>query len=266
MITQKTLDALKSIGLNLYERKLYAALLARGNATAGELSEMAVVPRSRSYDVLESLADKGFVVIQQSKPLRYVAVKPKEALERTKAKLKENLNAAIQRIENFKNSEALEELESLHQKGVSLVEPADLSGSLKGRYAMHQQLETMLKGASRSVDIMTTEEGLNELWAKHSSLLQNAKERGVKVRIIASVTPANKDAAESISKIASFKELKSKTAPRGRLAIADGSDVLMALTDDREVHSTQDVAFWASSDHFASSFAKRTFDIVWKQA
>ena len=41
--------------LNLYEVKIWTALLSRGVATAGELSDIANVPRSRSYDVLESL-------------------------------------------------------------------------------------------------------------------------------------------------------------------------------------------------------------------
>jgi sugar-specific transcriptional regulator TrmB len=54
----QVLDALKSIGLNLYERKIFVALLARGVATAAEVSEIAKVPRSRSYDILESLGDK----------------------------------------------------------------------------------------------------------------------------------------------------------------------------------------------------------------
>jgi sugar-specific transcriptional regulator TrmB len=67
--SQEVLDALKNIGLNLYERKIYLALLAKGVATAGVVSEIAKVPRSRSYDVLESLADKGFVVAQSSKPI-----------------------------------------------------------------------------------------------------------------------------------------------------------------------------------------------------
>ena len=80
----EVLDALKNIGLNLYERKIFVALLAKGVATAAEVSEIAEVPRSRSYDVLESLADKGFVVVQPSKPIKYVALAPKEALERTK--------------------------------------------------------------------------------------------------------------------------------------------------------------------------------------
>ncbi|HIJ10966.1 TPA: TrmB family transcriptional regulator, partial [Candidatus Woesearchaeota archaeon] len=44
--------------LNLYEVKLWTALLSRGVSTAGELSDIADVPRSRSYDVLESLEKK----------------------------------------------------------------------------------------------------------------------------------------------------------------------------------------------------------------
>ena len=82
--SQEILDALKNIGLNLYERKIYVALIAKGVATAGEVSEIAKVPRSRSYDVLESLADKGFVVAQSSKPIKYVALAPGDALDRAK--------------------------------------------------------------------------------------------------------------------------------------------------------------------------------------
>ena len=48
--------------LNLYEVKIWTALLSRGVSTAGELSDIANVPRSRSYDVLESLEKKGFVI------------------------------------------------------------------------------------------------------------------------------------------------------------------------------------------------------------
>ena len=53
-------------GLNLYEVKIWAALLSRGVSTAGELSDIANVPRSRSYDVLESLEKKGFVNLAKS--------------------------------------------------------------------------------------------------------------------------------------------------------------------------------------------------------
>ena len=61
--------------LNLYEGKLWSALLSRGVSTAGELSDIADVPRSRSYDVLESLEKKGFVIMKLGKPIKYLAIK-----------------------------------------------------------------------------------------------------------------------------------------------------------------------------------------------
>jgi len=44
-----------SFDLNIYEVKVWTALLSRGVAAAGELADISGVPRSRSYDVLESL-------------------------------------------------------------------------------------------------------------------------------------------------------------------------------------------------------------------
>lgn len=264
MLSQKTLDALKSIGLNLYERKLFGALLARGTSTAGELSEMASVPRSRAYDVLESLAEKGFVVIQNAKPLKYVAVPPKEALERSAKKMKEDLQLQLARIDDFKSSAHIKELEQLHTKGVSLVDAADLSGALKGRYALHQQFETIAKNAEKSLDVMTTEQGLNELYHTHAGILQTASDNGVKIRIAAPLTAKNKEAAESLEEVAELRHLHEK-APQGRLFLGDGKQAVMALTDDKETHQSQDVAFWTSSDHFTQHFAKKTFDMVWSQ-
>ena len=267
MISQETLDSLKGIGLNLYERKLYAALLARGTSTAGELSEISRVPRSRSYDVLESLAEKGFVVVQHAKPLKYVAVAPDEALERTKNRLKQKLEEGTLRIEQFKKSEALEELKNLYSNGVSLVDAADMSGALKGRYSLNQQMETMFKGANSKIDIITTEDGLNELWNTHSKLFKNSKKKGIQIRIIAPVTPRNKDAAKALSKGTTLKNLNSakvKNIPSGRICLVDGKELVMALTDDKNTHSSQDVSFWTSSGHFTKNFAQTTFDMVWK--
>jgi len=68
MITdQETIKKIKSFGLNTYEVKIWTALLSRGVSTAGELSDIANVPRSRSYDVLESLEKKGFVIMKPGK-------------------------------------------------------------------------------------------------------------------------------------------------------------------------------------------------------
>ena len=75
--------------LNLYEVRIWTALLSRGVSTAGELSEIGNVPRSRAYDVLESLEKKGYVVMKLGKPIKYMTVEPKEVLERVKKSIKE---------------------------------------------------------------------------------------------------------------------------------------------------------------------------------
>ena len=95
MIESKAEKQLKNLGLNSYEVKIWTALLSRGVSTAGELSDIANVPRSRSYDVLESLEKKGFVKTKNGKPARYTAISPSEALENTKKNTQETASEEI---------------------------------------------------------------------------------------------------------------------------------------------------------------------------
>src|SRR6056300_297540 len=96
--------------LNLYEVKIWTALLSRGVSSAGELSDISNVPRSRSYDVLESLEKKGFIIMKIGKPIKYIAVPPNEVLERVKGKIKEDADTQAKSLENLRESEVLGEL------------------------------------------------------------------------------------------------------------------------------------------------------------
>src|SRR5512144_2946162 len=99
--------------LNLYEVKIWTALLSRGVSTAGELSDIANVPRSRSYDILESLEKKGFVVMKLGKPIKYIAVQPAEVVERVKKNMKQEADDSIKRLEDLKKTDVIQELNSL---------------------------------------------------------------------------------------------------------------------------------------------------------
>src|SRR3989344_4810353 len=134
--------------LNLYEVKIWTALLSRGVSTAGELSDIANVPRSRSYDVLESLEKKGFVIMKLGKPIKYIAVPPREVLERVKKNVQEDAKESVKRLEDLKGTDVVNELNTLHTQGVELVEPADLSGSLKGRHNLYNHLELTIRIAA----------------------------------------------------------------------------------------------------------------------
>ena len=89
--------------LNLYEVKIWTALLSRGVSTAGELSEISDVPRSRTYDVLESLEKKGFIVMKLGKPLNYVAVEPGEVVERSKKLVNRDAKEQVKKIAQLSN-------------------------------------------------------------------------------------------------------------------------------------------------------------------
>jgi len=71
--------------LNIYESKVWIALLSKGVASAGEIAAISGVPRSRTYDVLESLEKRGFAIVKIGKPVKYIAVKPIEVLEKMKS-------------------------------------------------------------------------------------------------------------------------------------------------------------------------------------
>jgi len=259
VVTEKVLDALRDIGLNLYERKLFTALLARGTSTAGELAEIANVPRSRSYDVLESLASKGFLVAQNSKPLRYIAVEPKEALDRVKNKMKENMELTITKIDQLKNSDVLKEMTTLHNRGVKLVEPSEITGSVRGRHSVFHHLGAMFRNAGKNIDIITTAQGLEDLHINHFDTLKTAKENGVSIRIVAHHKNESTEALKGLAEIADVKKLQN---PAGRVCVIDNKQSLVGLTEDTE-HQSQDLALWTKSEHASSGILGNYFSFLW---
>ena len=264
LASSRVMDALKGIGLNLYERRLWVALLARGTSTAGELSEIANVPRSRTYDILQSLADKGFVVAQTSKPMRYVAVPPEEALDRVKNKLEDEVRTVKERIDGLKESPVITELNDLFSKGLKLVAPAEITGSLKGMYSVNQQISSMFKEASKSINIMTTGEGLEDLFTNHFDVLRKAKERGVSIKIATNNLGKKSERLKSLSGLAEVRVINKKELPlSGKFFIVDNKETLLPLTDSSLVHSTQNMAMWSRSDHVAGGVLNPLFEMVW---
>ena len=261
IIKEEFLSRLRKIfDLNLYEARVWTALLSRGISTAGELSNISDVPRSRTYDILESLEKKGFIIMKLGKPIKFIALKPEEVVERVKKNLIVNANEKAKRLEEIKGNELLTELSSLFTNGIKFIEPSDLSGSLKGRQNMYNHLDMMLKNAQKNVVITTTAEGLNRKIESLMPAFEKAKKRGVSVKVAAPINADNVAIAKELSK---FAEVRSIDKPYGRFAIVDGKELMLMLLDDKTVHPNYDVAVWLTSDFFAKSFAQM-FENAWK--
>ena len=61
MEEEKIIEFLKISGLNLYESKIYFALLKYGKVSKSEIYKIADIPQSRMYDILVSLSSKGLI-------------------------------------------------------------------------------------------------------------------------------------------------------------------------------------------------------------
>ncbi len=245
-------------GLNLYEVKIWTAILSRGISTAGELSDIANVPRSRAYDILESLEKKGFVVMKLGKPIKYLAVPPKEVLERVKKNIKSDSENRIKRLDELKKTSVLEELNTLHTQGIDLVEPNELSGSLKGRLNLYNHLELVIRGAEKTVTIMTTEKGLLRKIDSLKPVFEKIRKRGVKIKIAAPITKFNRSAVKDLKGLAEIRHTKTKA----RFIIVDSKEIVFMVLDDEQVHPNYDVGIWINTPFFASAM-ENLFSIAW---
>ncbi len=245
--------------LNLYEVRVWAALLSRGVSTAGELSDIADVPRSRSYDILESLEKKGFVVMKLGKPIKYIAVPPSEVLERVKKNVLTDAEEKAEHLEKLKETDVIKELNTLHSQGIELIEPTELSGVLRGRRNLYAHLESTLKNAENSISMMTTSQGFLRKIEGFKPLFEKLKKKGVKIRIAAPISKESKKLLKSVNHLAEVKH----TDLNGRFCLVDNKELVFMILDDKEVHPTNDLGVWVNTPFFTNAVSSM-FDAAWK--
>jgi len=138
-------------GLNIYETKVWLALLGKGVASAGEIAELSGVPRSRTYDVLESLEKRGFTISKLGKPAKYIAVKPGIILEKMKTNTMKQAEEKITTLSKLKDTAEYSELEGLYDNGIQPVKHEEISGAIKGKSTIYGHLKEILDNAKKEV-------------------------------------------------------------------------------------------------------------------
>lgn len=249
----------RHFSLNLYEVKIWTALLSRGVSTAGELSDIANVPRSRSYDVLESLEKKGFVVMKVGKPIKYIAVEPEEVLKRVKKNVEKDAEKKVKKLQDLKDSEVLENLNELHSKGIEMVEPSDKTGSLKGRHNLYNHIDMTLRSAEKSVKVLTTSTGFLRKIDGFKPVLENLAERNVDIKIAAPLNEEVADVAKDLEDVAEVKD----SHIDARFIVVDGEEVIFMLMDDQQVHPSYDIGVWLNTPFFSKAL-ENLFEVAWE--
>ena len=233
--------------LNIYETKVWLALLSKGTASAGEIATLSGVPRSRTYDVLESLEKKGFALVKLGKPVKYIGVKPNIILEKLKNNVRTEAEEKVSSLANLKDTNEYTQLEELYTVGINPVKREDLSASLKGRSNISNHLREILEDAKKEVIICTNAE---EIKLKERLFLETVKllkESKVKVKMALSGDE------RLIKQLADKFDVKIKQVDiDAKFFIVDKKEILFYLSKD----STKgDAAIWLNSDFFSAAFA-----------
>lgn len=234
-------------GLNIYETKVWLALLQKGVASAGEIAEISGVPRSRTYDVLESLEKQGFAVQKIGKPVKYLAVKPVQVLDKLKKNANEELNERIKTLTNIKETDEYRELEILHTSNNDLIKKQDISGTIKGRLNVNSQISDILNLAKKEVVICTSTSELKKRQKLVEPLFKQLNKSGIKLTI------ALNGPAEELKFLNEKLSIKAKPIDLdASFYIADRTEIVFMLNNVEE--NSDQLAVWFSSPFFVESF------------
>jgi len=249
MLAQELVNRIRDhFELNLYETKVWLALLSKGVASVGEVAVISRVPRSRTYDVLEGLEKKGFAIIRMGKPVKYLGVKPHMILERMQQDVRKNAEERVKDLSKLKDTEEFSKLDELYREGLTPVKKEELSASLKGKMNISNFLRETIKNAENEVIICANVEDVKAKTKLFIQTLEPLKDSKVKIKMALSGDTA------SIKEMESKLSIKiKKTEIDSKFFIIDRKELIFYLS--RNGKDTEDVAVWLNSDFFAESFA-----------
>jgi len=229
-------EQLEQFGLSGYAARTFVALASLGTGTARAISEVSEVPRTRVYDAIDELHDRGLVDIQQSSPKQFWAISAETASRTFEHELQ-------QRAERLRT--ALGELEpatyQAEQRGVWTVD---------GDTAITDRLLEFFDSADEEIVYMTVEDLLTE---ELLAGLAAAADRGVSIKLGGVSEPVQDRIQEAIPEATLFESLWvwSETAA-GRLMMVDREQTLVsALVNDADAAPTaprSETAIWGAGE------------------
>ncbi|MEI6731451.1 MAG: helix-turn-helix domain-containing protein [archaeon] len=231
--------------LNIYEAKVWLALLTRGIASAGEIAELSGVPRSRTYDVLESLEKRGFAIVKIGKPVKYISVKPTEVIEKMKSKAMTDANEKVQVLGNLKSTPEYAELEQLHVTGIVPIKSCDLTGSFKGRSQIISRVRELLENANKEVFICTSVADFEDKSRVLNQSIESLVKRNIKVKIALSGD------VDKIKKLNAKLPVKAKIVDSSaRFFVSDKKEMMFMITPE---NVEEEMGVWLNSELFSGS-------------
>ena len=234
--------------LNIYEAKVWLALLSKGIASAREVADLSGVPRSRTYDVLESLEKRAFAITKIGKPVKYISVKPTEVIEKMKSNVMVEAQDKVKSLGDLKGTSEYTELEQLHNSGFAPIKAHEITGSLKGRSNIMARLRELLDNVKNEVMICTSVSDFEDKSRVLVPALEKLNKENIKIKLALSGD------SEKIKKISAKYSVKAKQVDStARFFIADKKETFFMVTPE---NSEDEMGVWLQSPFFTSSISQ----------
>ena len=256
-IEERELSALRHLGLNEYESRIYLVLVRKGPIKAGEISFFGQVPRTKTYGAIRELERKGLLRVMPGKPELYAPLSPSEVLMPLVTKLNKEV----------KNTEELVQALTLTYESSKYVKrevPKEASEfwEIEGRQAIFNKLNQIMNGASKSVNYCTTASGLIRAYKGHSEILENARKRGATVRFLAPILAENSGVARELSEVVELKQLEKPFTHSFVSVDSEELVVIESRPNDLRTDRGSDLAIW-TTNKLLVELHEQLFERVW---
>ncbi|PSP85516.1 ArsR family transcriptional regulator [Halobacteriales archaeon QS_6_64_34] len=194
--------------LGEYEIAAYLAVLQHGELTASEIAERTDIPQPRVYDTVRSLGEVGLVELKESRPMKVLAIDPRESF----GDIQDSLDELVEDLSSRYTAPARE------PEAVSLV---------KSRPTILRYLEDIIDAAEYELMLSLTP----SLLERFESTLRSRQEAGIAIEIL--LSPAAEAPEPS-----DFDYNRVATTVKGRrgittpvVAVADGNYSMYATRE-----------------------------------
>lgn len=233
MSEAEAIESLTELGLTEYEARCFVALTRLSQGTAKEISQVADVPQSRVYDVVDRLHKLGLVDVQESEPRQYVVMPVDLARKRLHQEFRDHLETASTHLQALETRDTGE----------------DGAWEIASQQDIHNRTLMHVDHATDDIYLLVSDEELLDSDLLES--LSNARDRGVTVRAeVPSESARDRlyDGVNGVQVVVSslpFGSLLPDDRVPGRLLMVDDDTILMsALREGLVPNETEETGLW----------------------
>ena len=232
-VKAQLVDRLKELGLTEYEAETLVILTLLGTGTAKDIAAADNVPRTRVYDAVDRLHDRGLVDIQHSTPRKYTVVSEETIVRKLNVERENTITEIHELFGELGTAEPQRE-----QAGVWTV---------NGHDAVAQRLFEFIDGANDEIIYMTVDELLSD---EHLDHLEDAESRGVDIYLAGISGEVRSRLETAIPAATMFETLWDwEDTPAGSLLITDENNALVSVrVNGSEREGIEETAIWGSGE------------------